>query len=87
MELPEGRVAGIQESFKYLGIPQTSGNHAKDVQRSVADIKISCQWIENVGLKDSTEAHFMAEKEQRLNTKSTEAEVYQQPTGPKLQTM
>lgn len=29
----------------------------------------------------------MAEKEQRLNTKSTEAEVYQQPTGPKLQTM
>lgn len=56
MELPEGRVAGIQESFKYLGIPQTSGNHDKDVQRSVADIKISCQWIENAGLKDSTEA-------------------------------
>ncbi|KAF7652639.1 hypothetical protein LDENG_00094320 [Lucifuga dentata] len=27
VELPEGRTADIQDSYKYLGIPQANGSH------------------------------------------------------------
>ncbi|XP_076610522.1 uncharacterized protein LOC143335176 [Chaetodon auriga] len=34
VELPEGNIADVQDSYKYLGIPQTNGNHEEATQRS-----------------------------------------------------
>ena len=34
MELPEGHIGDVQDSYKYLGIPQANGNHKKAAQRS-----------------------------------------------------
>ncbi|KAF7650746.1 hypothetical protein LDENG_00121320 [Lucifuga dentata] len=34
VELPEGRIADIQDSYKYLGIPQDNGSHDEDARRS-----------------------------------------------------
>ena len=42
----------------------------------VADIEKSYQWLEKVGLKDSTEALIMATQEQTLCTKAIVAGVY-----------
>ncbi|KAF7644738.1 hypothetical protein LDENG_00216610, partial [Lucifuga dentata] len=33
-ELPEGRIADIQDSYKYLGIPQANGSHDEEARRS-----------------------------------------------------
>lgn len=35
VELPKDRVAEIQDSYKYLGIPQANGDHDEDKRRSV----------------------------------------------------
>ncbi|KAF7656211.1 hypothetical protein LDENG_00045200 [Lucifuga dentata] len=34
VELPEGRITDIQDSYKYLGIPQANGSHDEDARRS-----------------------------------------------------
>ncbi|KAF7644151.1 hypothetical protein LDENG_00226810 [Lucifuga dentata] len=34
VELPEGRIADIQDSYKYLGIPQANGSHDEEARRS-----------------------------------------------------
>ena len=34
LELPAGRIADIQTSYKYLGIPQSHGNHDKEARRT-----------------------------------------------------
>ena len=34
VELPKGNIAAIQDSYKYLGIPQTNGNHEKAARKS-----------------------------------------------------
>lgn len=34
VELPDGRVTDIPDSFKYLGIPQANGNHKEAARRS-----------------------------------------------------
>ncbi|KAF7646703.1 hypothetical protein LDENG_00183640 [Lucifuga dentata] len=33
VELPEGRIADIQDSYKYLGIPQTNGESSAMMRR------------------------------------------------------
>ena len=38
VELPEGNIADVQGSDKYLGIPQTDGNH-EDAERRSATAK------------------------------------------------
>ncbi|KAF7662686.1 hypothetical protein LDENG_00229650 [Lucifuga dentata] len=35
VELPEGRIIDIQDSYKYLGIPQANGNHEEAARKSV----------------------------------------------------
>ncbi|TWW77705.1 hypothetical protein D4764_12G0010950 [Takifugu flavidus] len=34
VELPEGNITGVQDSYKYLGIPQANGNHEEAARRS-----------------------------------------------------
>ena len=34
VELPEGNIADVQESYKYPGIPQANGNHEAVVRKS-----------------------------------------------------
>ena len=34
VELPEGSIADIQDSYEYLGIPQANGNHEEAARRS-----------------------------------------------------
>ena len=36
--LPEGRIADVEESYKYLGIPQANGNH-EEATRQAATAK------------------------------------------------
>ena len=33
-ELPEDTIAGVQDSYKYLGIPQANGSHAEATRKS-----------------------------------------------------
>ena len=44
-ELPEGTIADVQDSYKYLGIPFHHG---------VMERKKTYQWLEKAGLRDST---------------------------------
>ncbi|KAF7649379.1 hypothetical protein LDENG_00142260 [Lucifuga dentata] len=34
VEVPEGRIADIKDSYKYLGIPQASGSHDEEARGS-----------------------------------------------------
>ncbi|TWW57466.1 Transforming growth factor beta receptor type 3 [Takifugu flavidus] len=34
VELPEGNITDVQDSYKYLGIPQANGNHEEAARRS-----------------------------------------------------
>ncbi|KAF7665682.1 hypothetical protein LDENG_00133170 [Lucifuga dentata] len=35
VELPEGNMADIQDSYKYLGIPRADGNHEEAARKTV----------------------------------------------------
>ncbi|KAK7906619.1 hypothetical protein WMY93_015231 [Mugilogobius chulae] len=48
----------------------------------VADLKISYQWLERAGLKDSTEALILAAQEQALSTRAIEAQIYHTRQDP-----
>ena len=34
VELPEGNIADVQDSYKYLGIPLSNGNHEEAARKS-----------------------------------------------------
>lgn len=35
--LPEGNIAGVLDSYKYLGIPQANGNHEVTARKSATN--------------------------------------------------
>lgn len=53
MEVPEGSITDIQDSYKYLGIPQANRNHDKDAQRSA-----KAKYITKVRSKPSSDTQL-----------------------------
>lgn len=54
--LPEGRIANIQDSYKYLSISSANMNHAKDVSIAKYSQKVRQRWKSQLNDRNKIQA-------------------------------